>query len=77
MIAAYSLATNAADVRIWTSLPKNFQFAKLTRPQSKMLKITPPDSVPFDITLPDGDNVLVYIKIVQRNSKPVYNVIPL
>jgi hypothetical protein len=77
LIAAYSLATNAADVRIWTALPKNFQFAKLPRPQNKILKITPADSSPFDIELPDGDNILVYIKIVQRNSKPVYNVIPL
>jgi len=77
LIAAYSFATNAADVRIWTALPKNFQFAKLPRPQNKMLKITPVDSSPFDIELPDGDNILVYIKIVQRNSIPVYNVIPL
>ncbi|MGA2915806.1 MAG: hypothetical protein ABSE89_07245 [Sedimentisphaerales bacterium] len=77
MIAAYSFATNAADVRIWTSLPKDFQIARFPKPQNKMLKITPLNAQPFDIELPDCDNVLVYIKIINRNSRPVCNIIPL
>jgi len=77
MIAAYSFATNAADVRIWTSLPKDFQIARFPKPQNKILKITPLNSETFDIELPDSDNILVYVKIIQRNSKPVYSVIPL
>ncbi len=77
MIAAYSFATNAADVRIWTSLPKDFQIARFPRPQNKILKITPLNSQTFDIELPECNNVLVYIKIIQRNSNPVYTVIPL
>jgi hypothetical protein len=77
MIAAYSFATNAADVRIWTALPKDFQIARFSRPRNKILKITPLNAQPFDIELPDCDNVLVYIKIISRNSKPVYNIIPL
>jgi hypothetical protein len=77
MVAAYSFATNAADVRIWTSLPKDFQIARFPKPRNKILKITPLNSETFDIELPDSDNVLVYVKIIQRNSKPVYSVIPL
>jgi hypothetical protein len=77
MIAAYSFATNAADVRIWTALPKDFQIARFPKPYNKILKITPLNSETFDIELPDSDNVLVYVKIIQRNSKPVYSVIPL
>ena len=77
MIAAYSFATNAADVRIWTSLPKDFQIARFPKPQNKMLKITPLNSETFDIELPQCNNVLIYVKIIQRNAKPVYNVIPL
>ena len=77
MIAAYSFATNAADVRIWTSLPKDFQIAKFLKPQNKILKITPLNSQTFDIELPQCNNVLIYVKIIQRNSKPVYSIIPL
>jgi hypothetical protein len=77
MIAAYAFATNAADVRIWTALPKNFQFAKLQMPQNKTLKITPANGETFDIALPQCNNVLVYIKIITKGAKPVYDVIPL
>jgi hypothetical protein len=76
-IAAYSFMTNDADIRIWTALPKDFQFAKLPRPQNNILKITPANCQTFDIQLPNCNNVLVYIKIVQRNAKPVYEIIPL
>ena len=76
MVALYSFITNAADVRIWTALPKDFQFARLQMPQNKALKITPLNGETFDIHLPDCDNVLVYIKITQRNSRPIYDVIP-
>jgi hypothetical protein len=77
MIAAYSFATNAADVRIWTSLPKDFQIVRFPKPQNKILKITPLNSQPFDIELPQCNNVLIYVKIIERNSKPVYSIIPL
>lgn len=77
LVAAYSFATNAADVRIWTSLPKNFQIARFPKPQNKILKITPLNAQSYNIELPDCNNALVYVKIIQRDSKPVYNVIPL
>lgn len=76
LVALYSFLTNAADVRIWTALPKDFQFARLQIPQDKTLKITPLSGETFDIHLPDCDNILVYIKITQRNSMPIYDVIP-
>jgi hypothetical protein len=75
LIAAYSFATTAADVRIWTALPKDFQIARFPKPQNKILKITPFNAQPFDIELPNCDNVLVYVKIINRNSRPVYNII--
>lgn len=76
LVALYSFITNAADVRIWTALPKDFQFARLQMPQNKELRITPLNGETFDIHLPDCDNVLVYIKITQRNSTPICEVIP-
>jgi hypothetical protein len=76
LVAIYSFVTNAADVRIWTALPKDFQAVRLQMPQNKALRITPASGETFDIHLPDCDNVLVYIKITQRNSAPICEVIP-
>jgi hypothetical protein len=76
-VAAWAAMTNDADIRIWTALPKNFQMARLSMPQNKRLKITPLNAQSFDVELPDCDNVLVYVKIISKNSKPVYNIIPL
>ena len=74
VVAAYSFASTAADVRVWTSLPKNFQVARLPKPQNGKLKITPPGSVPLDIDIPQCNNAVVYIKIVTNQAVPVCNV---
>jgi len=73
-MAAYSFATTAADVRIWTALPKDFQVARFPKPQNGKLKITPPGSVPLDIDIPQCNNAVVYIKIVTNQAVPVCNV---
>ena len=77
MVAAYSFVTNAADVRIWTSLPKDFQAVKFSIPQDKIVRVITPGSQEFDIVLPNCNNAVVYVKIINRNSKPVFCVIPL
>lgn len=74
-MATYSLASTAADVRIWTSLPKNFQVARFGKPQNGTLKITLSGSISLDIDIPDCDNALVYIRIITNQAIPVYEVI--
>ncbi|MBN1391195.1 MAG: hypothetical protein JW947_00150 [Sedimentisphaerales bacterium] len=73
-MAAYSFASTAADVRIWTALPKDFQVARFPKPQNGKLKITPPGSLPLDIDIPQCNNALVYIKIATNQAVPVCNV---
>ncbi|MDD5064278.1 MAG: hypothetical protein PHQ35_05915 [Phycisphaerae bacterium] len=73
-MAAYSFATTAADVRIWTALPKDFQVARLPKPKDGKLKITPPGSLPLDIDIPQCNNAIVYIKIITNRAVPVCNV---
>ena len=52
LTAVYSFATTAADVRIWTTLPKNFQIARFKMPQNGKLKITAGGSIALDIDIP-------------------------
>ncbi|MFA5251357.1 MAG: hypothetical protein WC454_02080 [Phycisphaerae bacterium] len=73
-MAAYSFASTAADVRIWTALPKDFQVARLPKPKNGKLKITPPGSIPLDIDIPQCNNAIVYIKIITNRAVPVCNV---
>jgi hypothetical protein len=75
LVAAYSAATTAADVRIWSALPKDFQIARCTIPDDRKLTINPPGGAPFEIDVPTCTNAIVYIKIVTAGSKPVYEVL--
>jgi len=75
-LALYSLATNAADVRIWTTLPKDFQAARLAIPGDRMLSIASDGGAKLlDITIPKCNNAIVYIKIPVRNMTPSCDVI--
>ena len=74
-MAVYSYASTAADVRIWTTLPKNFQVARFKKPKNGKLKIIPPGSIPLDIDIPDCNNAIVYVRIISNQAVPVYKVI--
>ncbi len=74
-IAVYSFATTTADVRIWTALPKDFQVARLQKPEDGRIVVTPPGAAPFDVELGDCQNALVYVRIPTREAMPVHEVI--
>ena len=74
VMAAYSFASTAADVRIWTTLPKDFQVARLPKPENGKLKITPPGYITLDIDIPHCNNAVVYVKIINNRAIPTCNV---
>ncbi len=74
-MAAYSFATTAADVRIWTTLPKDFQVARFGIPEGRSIRIHPSGGTPFDVKIPDCNNAIVYVKIPFAQSVPVYDLI--
>jgi hypothetical protein len=75
LVAVYSAATTAADVRIWSALPKDFQIARCPIPDDRKLTINPPGGAPFEINVPTCTNAIVYIKIITAGSRPVYEVL--
>lgn len=75
LVAAYSFATTAADVRIWTTLPKNFQVARLDIPENRRIAISPAGGQSFQVEIPPCNNSLVYVKIPFRQAAPVYDII--
>ncbi|MHC5075635.1 MAG: COG3014 family protein [Planctomycetota bacterium] len=74
-MAIYSAATTSADVRIWTTLPKNFQVARFDKPTDGKFTVAPPGGQSFEIEIGDCTNALVYVRIAFANSRPVYEVI--
>ncbi len=74
-MAVYSYATTAADVRIWSALPKDFQIARCPIPQNRIVTIAAPDGTGFDVTIPSCKNAVVYVKIVHAGASPVTEVL--
>jgi hypothetical protein len=75
LVAVYSFATTAADVRIWTTLPKDFQVAKLPMPPDRLINIEPPGGQPLQLEIPSCKNALVYVKIPFEHANLVCDVI--
>ena len=74
-MAAYSYATTAADVRIWTSLPKEFQVARFPKPENGKLTVKRPGSDSFEINIPGCNNAIVYVRITASQAEPIFEVI--
>ncbi len=74
-MALYSFATTAADVRIWTTLPKDFQVARFRIPDNRSIQIAPAGGTPFVVKIPNCKNALVYVRIPFRDAIPVYDLI--
>jgi hypothetical protein len=75
LAAVYSFATTAADVRIWTTLPKNFQITRLPIPPDRIITIEPPGGESFRVEIPPCRNALVYVRISHKQSRQVLDLI--
>jgi uncharacterized protein len=75
LVALYNVATTAADVRIWSTLPKDFQIARCAIPSDRKLQISHDGGTPFEINIPPCKNAIVYIKIVRAGTQPMTEVL--
>ena len=75
LAAVYSFATTAADVRIWTTLPKDFQVARFPMPEDRQISIEPPGAGPINVEIPACKNALIYVRIPFAQARPVYDLI--
>jgi hypothetical protein len=73
--ALYQGATTAADIRIWTALPKEFQLAKIDTPSNGVLVLETSTGNAINVNVPKNNNSLVYVKIPTSSAKAVYDVI--
>jgi hypothetical protein len=76
-VAIYQAATNSADTRMWTALPKNFQVARVPAPRDGQLTLAFPNGNNEFVQLKSGQSSLVYVKAVNSTVQPLINVIEL
>ncbi len=74
-VLAYTLLSTAADVRMWTSLPREFQLARLPLPAEGKMNISIAGSS-RQIELPACKNAIIYIKKTNSNTPAVFDIIP-
>lgn len=60
--AAVQAAVNIADTRSWTTLPKEFQVARLNTPPDRTVTLTVPGQAPRRVSLIDAEVNVVYVK---------------
>lgn len=61
IMGAVNASTNIADTRTWTSLPKEFQYARIATPASRELTLTAGETQKT-VTLEPGSVNVVYVK---------------
>lgn len=76
-VGLYQAATNSADTRMWTSLPKDFQVARVPAPKDGQLTLSFPNGNSQAVQLKSGQSSLVYVKAVNSTVPPLINVIEL
>jgi len=65
--ALAQMAVNIADTRCWTTLPKEFQVARVPTPSNRQINIHASGHPPVTINLLDGTINVVYVKSVARD----------
>lgn len=75
MFAIFQAFTTAADIRIWTALPKEFQLAKIETPTSGNLMVETSSGLRVTVAVPPDKNAIVYVKIPATGLNIAYELI--
>ena len=65
---AVQAAVNIADTRCWSTLPKQFQVARLEAPPDRRILVGVPGRESEEVRLIDGEVVVVYVKSVAADG---------
>jgi hypothetical protein len=73
--AAYNAATTVADLRIWTSLPKDFQVVRVPMPENGEVRLRWNQTVEKTVSIGAYRYALIYVKMVAPGQEPVIQVV--
>ena len=61
-------AVNIADERTWTTLPKEFQVARIPTPADRRLDLSTPNGMRTSVTVGDGILNVIYVKSINTGT---------
>ncbi len=67
IMGGINAATNIADTRTWTSLPKEFQYARFATPENRQLVLSA-GATQQTITIDEGSVNVIYVKSTANNA---------
>lgn len=73
LFAVYQAVSTRADARIWSSLPKEFQLAKVDMPTDGIIEVYVGGSM-HRINIGKADNAIVTIKVPTPRAKPAISI---
>lgn len=76
--AIYQIASTSADTRTWSALPKEVQIVRMQRPEDGHLVLKQPNNTIIEeISLPESQQILVYVRIPTNTAKASIRVMSL
>jgi len=66
--AVYQMAVNIADERTWSTLPKQFQVARVPTPTNRTVDLITPSGMKTSVTIGPGDVNVIYVKSINEFS---------
>ena len=75
-VATWAATTTAADLRSWTSLPKNVYAQRVDSPANGVLSVSA-GLQSFTVNVPQGKNAMVFIRKTSNLAMPVVQVVTL
>ncbi|MHC4999366.1 MAG: COG3014 family protein [Planctomycetota bacterium] len=69
-MAVYNFVSTAADVRIWTALPKDIQAARLVIPENGDLTLYGPTLTPIQVKIGNCNYAIVYVRMISTAHQP-------
>jgi hypothetical protein len=67
--AVYQLAMNKADTRMWTSLPKDFDVARV--PSGGTITVTGDGKKLAEVETDPSKNYMIFVRLINKKSPPI------
>lgn len=72
--AVAQAAVNIADLRTWTTLPKEFQYCRVATPADGNIRVSTPDGLhTVDVPVLEGTSNIIYVRSVNQTSPIIVN----
>lgn len=74
--AALAEETTKADVRYWSTLPKQFESVRMNIPEDRVVTLFGDDLALASVEIPECQNAILFVKIPSPEASPILHLVP-